>query len=575
MQRGILFLLFLLSFLTLSGQSTEPSIELSFQFSSAEEISFKALARPSNWSSETEIKLLQAENLEVYLLKAGSRKRLDFNYDGQQVVILFQNLPHPLARLELHYTLSREYLVEMEAWHYLQEGFSLNAARLSAESAFRAELGFVFPCFNADPHQWALNLITAKPWLISTPFEEDFRVDLNNETAHYYTSAQAQKPEALYILAGPFKSSKAEKQLEEIAENERTEALAGLSAEERAIAKMQEDFPELLAFIAKKREQVWSQNDLEKLIRPRKDLNQLYLKYEMLNPALKSKANFLNEQRIIVNSAKSLQQASLWQEEYYQISLGEDYLDAHLHQQYQAQLMQDKHSWYLFLQRYLAPQNLTLADTINLTDTAISLSQREYLSTAAVLYKKRAPQTLKLSYQYSYPRKAMRISVSQPDSSLFGIVELSALAIYAGDSIHGNFDFHFNIGDTIWWPLESAPRSLYINSRSEKWNFFKLDEKRPEAYYLFDFSQSKDPVLKRKALLALLETKNANLLATVMGIALDSGERELQLLALAKTEKLNVIGKQKLAESIKMLAEQSEDVKLKQKATEAYKIIVP
>jgi hypothetical protein len=575
MQRGILFLLFLLSLLTLSGQSTEPRIELSFQFSSTEEISFKALARPSSWSSKTVINLLQAENLEVYLLKAGSRKKLDFTYDGAQVVIPFQNLPHPLAHLELHYTLSRNHLEEMEAWHYLQEGFSLNALRLSDQGAFTAQLGFVFPCFNADPHQWALNLITAKTWFISTPFEEDFRVDLNNETAHYYASAQAQKPEALYILAGSFKSSKEEKQLEEIAENERAEALAELSTEERAIAKMQEDFPDLLAFVAKKRGEIWSQKDLKKLIKPRKDLNQLYLKYEMLNPALKSRSDFLDEQRIIVNSAKSLQQASLWQEEYYQISLGEDYLDAHLRQQYQAQLMHDKHSWYLFLQRYLAPQNLSLADTINLKDTTLSLSQREYLSTAAVLYKKRAPQTLKLSYQYSYPRKAMRISVSQPDSSLFGQIELSALAINAGDSIHGNFNFHFNISDTIWWPLEGAPRSIYLNLRSEKWNFFNLDERRPEAYYLFDFSQSKDPLLKRKALLALLETKNANLLATVMGIAIDSGERDLQLLALAKTEKLNVIGKQKLAESIKILAEQSKDVKLKQKATEAYKIIVP
>ncbi len=575
MQRGILFLLFIATFLNLSGQRKSASIELSFHYNAGQNIRFKALAQPKVWSENTTILLKKADDIKIYLLKAGSRKKLDFNYDGTQISINFPVLPHPLAQLEVQYSLSKRVLEENEAWEYLQEGFTLNAFNLSSEVSGKAELGFIFPCFNAEKHYWTLNFISPKDWLISTPLQEGFRVELSNEIAHYYASAQAQSPTALYILAGAFSSERAEKQLEEIAENKEKQAIAALSAEEQALAKMQKEHSDLLAFLAQKRGEPWSQKDLEKLLEPAKRADELYLQYEMLSPAVKSKEAFLREQKIILNSTKESEEASQWQEEYYQKSLGKDYLDAYLHQRYQRQLMQKEHSWYLYLQRYLAPQNLVLADTLKRRDTTLALSKRESLSTAAAVYKTRGAIPLKLTYQYSYPRKAMRLSISQPDSNLFGQINLNSLAINAKDSVETEFNLHFNLHDTIWWPLDGAPRSIYISLQNEKWNFFTLEEERPESYYLYDFSQSKDPVVKRKALLALLETKNANLLATVMGIAIDSGERELQLLALAKAEKLNVIGKQKLAESIKILAEQSEDVKLKQKAAEAYKIIVP
>jgi hypothetical protein len=182
---------------------------------------------------------------------------------------------------------------------------------------------------------------------------------------------------------------------------------------------------------------------------------------------------------------------------------------------------------------------------------------------------------INLKYQYSYKRKMMELCFSQADSNLFGDLDFSALAMSSTDSIRANFNIKFNLADTISWSLKGAPRSIYITLLPRLWNLFWLNEQRPQNYYLYDFSVSKDPVLKRRALIALLETQQANLLATVMGIAIDSGELELQLLALDKAEKLNSMGKQKLAQSIKALAEEAADVKLKQKAAEAYKFMSP
>jgi len=575
MQRGTLFLLFISSFLSLSGQRKIASVELAFRFTTAQEIQLKALVCPESWSAKTEITLLKANNVQVSLLRAGSRKNIQFDYDGKIVSINFLELPHPLAQLEIRYTLSKEFLEQSAAWQYLDGGFLLNDFNMAAGSTLNAEAGLLFPCFNRAEHYWSLNLVVPVNWKVSSPFKEDFQVELYGEVAHYFSSAQAQNPASLFLAAGPFKSDEPERILKELAEREEEEALMQISEAERLTRQLQKDYADLLAFIAVKKLEPWTQKDLEKLLKPTKLYSKLYLKHAMLAPGTKKEVNFLTDQKILLNSAESAVQASLWQEEYYQQLLGKDYLDAYLHKRFSMGLMQREHSWNLYLNRYLASEGLALADTFRLRDTTLPLNTREYLSTASALYKKRAAISLGLSYQYSYPRKAMRLIISQPDSNLFGQINLSALAIAATDSLAASFNLHFNRRGTISWPLAGAPRSMNIELKSEKWNFFTLNEQRPETYYLYDFSRSQDPLRKRKALLALLETSNANLLATVMGIAIDSGERDLQILALQKAEKLNAIGKQKLAESIKLLSEQSEDVKLKQKAAEAYKIVAP
>lgn len=579
MQRGILFLLFISSFLRLTGQRNAASVELALQYDSPPKLECKALVQASDWSLSTKLQLQQAQNLKIYLIKAGSRKALNFNYDGQEVSLTFSSLPHPLAQLELHYYLEKEFLETKEAWTFLEAGFLLNDFNMGENSALQGEEGLLFPCFSGEQHFWSLNLIVPENWEISSPFMEEYRIDLKGRVAHYFASAKAQSPASLYLAAGLFKSDKAEEILEEaeeILERLETEGeIVRVREEERLIAIMQNEHAKLLEFLAVKREEPWKQKDLEGLLELSKRQDELYLKHEMLPKVAGTKKHFLAEQRILINAAESLEQASRWQEEFYQKRFGPDYLDEYLHGLYRAQAMQAEHSWHLFLNRYLASQNLSLADTLQLADTSLTLSQREYLSTAASMYQKRKPISLSLTYQYSYPRKQMRFRLSQADSNLYAQVGLEVLAIGATDSTDTSFTSHLNLSDTLRWPLSGAPRSINVDLKKDKWNFFTLDEQRPEAYYLYDFSKSSDPQKKRKALLALLETRNANLLATVMGIAIDSGEKELQILALDKAKKLNTLGKQKLRESIKVLAEESKDVKLKQKAAEAYKIISP
>ncbi len=572
MQRGILFLLFLFSLLRLAAQENTASVELAFQYNTPNRLVCKALVKAKQWTLTNQLQLQQAQGLEVYLVKAGNRKTINFTYDGQVLSLLFNQIPHPLAQIELHYYLEQEFLESHEAWNFLEEGFLLNEFNLGDNPALRAEEGLLFPCFSGEKHFWSLNLVVPKNWEVNSPFEETYQIDLGANVARYFSSAAAQSPASLYLAAGKFESEEAEEILEYLeAEGE----IVQVSEEERRIAIMQKEHAKLLGFIAEKRGEAWSAKDWEDLIEPANKHNELYLKYEMLHEDGLTKKQFLAEQSILLNAAESVEQASRWQELYYQKHYGIDYLDQYLHKLYQAQAMQAEHSWFLYLNRFLADLNLSLADTAQLADTSLALKKREYLSTAAAIYQRQEPIELKLSYQYSYPRRAMRLHLSQPDTNLYVQLGLDLLAISAQDSFEASFTAHLNFSDTLWWDLAGAPRSINVELQKGKWNFITLREMRPEAYYLYDFSKSPDPQKKRKALVALLETRNPNLLATVMGIALDSGEKELQILALQKAEKLNSMGKQKLRESIRNLAEESEDVKLKQKAAEAYKIISP
>jgi hypothetical protein len=570
MQRGLLLLVFISSFFVLNAQTSYPSVELGFQFTQGKEILFRAICSPVSWSSRVEIKLLKAHGLSVYLIKAGSRNSLGYRYDGKKVELLFAELPHPLARLEIHYYLKRVDLEENSAWSYLEEGFIFNNVK---EDMLKSEAGFIFPCFNIEKHNWRLDLIVPATWDVYTPLQEDFRVDLAKQIARYYSSEQADKPGSLLIEArAPLKKQEV-KWIEP--KKEVLVLKAVIPKVDKRIASFKLENKTLLAFIEKKRTKPWQDEEFKELFSTPKASVGMYLKYEMLPAKLKSKDGFYLEQKVLLNSAENNQQASDWQEEFYRQTLGADYLDTYLQKHFNKNLEIDSHNLNNYLNRYLATQNLKLSDTTRLSDSSLTEEIKRHLSSAKAAYKAKGKILINLKYQYYYRRKVMQLTFSQADSNLFGSLDFGAFAISSDDSNRASFSTHFNLADTITWPLKGAPRSIYITMQPGPWNLFRLKEQRPENYYLYDFSVSKDPALKRKALLALLETRRANLLATVMGIAIDSGDLDLQLLALEKAEKLNSIGKQKLAQSIKALAEEATDVKLKQKAAEAYKFMSP
>ncbi|MGK0406871.1 MAG: hypothetical protein ACJAZH_000688 [Roseivirga sp.] len=570
MQRATLFFVFISSFFLLSGQKSYPSVELDFQFTQDEKIVFRAICSPISWSSRVEVKLLKAQGIRVYLIKAGSRKSLEHIYDGKKLELLFTELPHPLAKLEIHYYLERVDLEENSAWSYLEEGFIFNNVK---EDMLKSEAGFVFPCFNNERHNWRLDLIVPATWLVYTPLQEEFRVDLTEQIARYYASEQADKPGALLLEArAPIKR----KELKRIGLIKEVVVLKEvIPTENIRIANFKLENKALLAFIEKRKAKPWREEEFKELLSKPKTSAGMYLKHEMMPAHLKSKEDFYLEQKVLLNSAESNQQASNWQEEFYLQSLGVNYLDTFLQKRFNDSLEIDSHSLSNYLNRYLATRNLKLSDTTRLLDSSLTEEIKRHLSSAKAAYKAKGKVMVNLKYQYYYKRKVMELCFSQADSNLFGDLDFSALAMSSSDSTQANFNIKFNLKDTISWTLKGAPRSIYITVLPRPWNLFWLKEHRPQNYYLYDFSVSKDPVLKRKALIALLETRQANLLATVMGIAIDSGDLALQLLALGKAEKLNSIGKQKLAQSIKALAEEATDVKLKQKAAEAYKFMSP
>ena len=324
MQRGILFLLFISSFLRLAGQSNTASVELAFEYDAPGRIECKALVKAKEWSLSNQLQLQEAQDLQVYLIKAGSRKELDFKYDGQELSLSFNSIPHPLAQLELHYFLDQEFLEAKDDWTFLKEGFLLNEFNMGEKTALRSEEGLLFPCFSGEKHFWSLNIIIPENWEVNSPFIEEYRVNLKSKMARYFSSAKALSPASLYLAAGKFESDEADEILEFL---ERQGEIVQVSQEERLIATMQGEHEKLLTFLAIKRGVPWSQKKLEDLLEPTDKQEELYLKYEMLSENVGTKKQFLAEQRILINAAESEEQASLWQEEFYQQKYGSDYLD--------------------------------------------------------------------------------------------------------------------------------------------------------------------------------------------------------------------------------------------------------
>ncbi|MGB0177685.1 MAG: hypothetical protein ACPF9D_11000, partial [Owenweeksia sp.] len=95
-----------------------------------------------------------------------------------------------------------------------------------------------------------------------------------------------------------------------------------------------------------------------------------------------------------------------------------------------------------------------------------------------------------------------------------------------------------------------------------------IDDKRPDVYNLYQLSNAQSEEGRIEALSKLLQTSNANLFSTALGIAMDDPRAEIRAMALERAGNLNVPARQKLKDTLQKIAQSDPEPEVRQKAKE-------
>lgn len=140
--------------------------------------------------------------------------------------------------------------------------------------------------------------------------------------------------------------------------------------------------------------------------------------------------------------------------------------------------------------------------------------------------------------------------------------------IYLQDSIIEGTEVLRGAADTLRIALPQAPQSMTV----EWWHApAHITVYKPDMYWLRALQKASSAAEGREALQALLRTKNLNLLATVLGIAMESPAARIRLLALQNYSRLPAAGKLRLKSTLQNMAQEDTNAALRQMAAEILK----
>ncbi len=174
---------------------------------------------------------------------------------------------------------------------------------------------------------------------------------------------------------------------------------------------------------------------------------------------------------------------------------------------------------------------------------------------------------VKINYRYISSKKGLLLFTEQ-DTNLAAPYSFPLLLrIYLKDTlINTALTIKAVANDTLIAFIPESPQAGEIYAGLDFPGI--VAEKKPETYHLYMLSKGSSPQKREVALLELFETKNKNLLSTVLGIAMDSPDAAIRLKALAKADNLDEAAQNKLKETLIKLARQDPDGKVRQKAFE-------
>lgn len=500
-----------------------------------------------------ELDLFQANIREVRLSQGRLKDSLSYTYDFEKLRVSLPDNLDPRSRIYIRYSYSLETIQNSPFFELLKPGIVFNLYNLE-EGARSGVPGWLIPANQTPYQELKLGLLFPQDLKPGLPLEEDYAIELKDRRKLvYFYNEDALDLAAFYLVLGEFRRFDPEDFLEDLEEKEDF-------LRRGKLALFQEKYSRLLDFVAANKSLIWTDEQLENL---------------MALEVLPDPPTFLSAESLetkYVSSHRAMQNAILASHytgkelsdqfhQFWKATLGpqawQENLDLALERGDTSVLF-----WDYYSQWQLAQRDLVWQDSINVQKSEV---ERHYISILAAAQKRKAPLALKVSYRLKAQESRLYFYLSQPDTSLRFSSSLKGEMLFKDEVKSFSTNFSLGEADTVFIDLEKSPLSLYLEPRENALLSFE-EIGRPINYLLYDLSKAPSAEKRRSALLSLLEKAGPNLMATVVGIALDSGDPQLQQLALDKVKDLRPGGRARLESTLKAMALEQSNVKLMQKA---------
>jgi len=177
------------------------------------------------------------------------------------------------------------------------------------------------------------------------------------------------------------------------------------------------------------------------------------------------------------------------------------------------------------------------------------------------LYYARSLKVPRLEIRYGFKEGSLELY-----TSITPAVQVPfSYSIYLKDTLWEGYALFNQKPDTLRIYLGESPSNVRLSTASAP---VKLVDHKPDVYWLATLQSSSSPAEKSEALAALFETRNLNLLATVIGIALDEPLPALREIALKEYPRLLASGKERLQSTLQHLAQNEPEPHLRKLAQE-------
>lgn len=524
-----------------------PSIELNWDFKEGGDQYFEGWIKAQKLDSNYYY-LEGAEILSLRLSEGRLKQKLDYHYDSKRLAFKLPAEADDRARVYLEYKIPWEHLERSAFVSLLEPGLVLNALNMESNQG-SGKLGLVFPAPADASKQWLrLNIATADDLNIEAPLDLEFQAVEGSNLVRFYRSEEPLSMQDFYLAIGSFRRFDPEEVLADLKSQE-------LALEDQRIENFQSKHHDLLNYIAREKDYMFTREGLLGL----SEIEAATM--APIFPSLGSLDAELYQQRI---SLAILQEFYPDEWQFHWANWNRKALDA---EKWEA-LLKDQYEkqdssflfWRFYLEDYLAQYQLAWTDTLGMQRGSDSLR----LAKAKYFLKRRKSMPVQLNYRMNFREARMELYLKHRDTTQNLILEWQGEAYLKNDTLLFKRINSLKAKDTLFIAVPESPRAVYLNP--DPYQLVFLAEERPLNFLLFDLSQRNKPQLRRRAMLNLLENAKPSLKATVIGLALDSEEKELQHLALDKVNELKPDGRARLQSTLEALAAQNEDVKLKQKA---------
>ena len=503
----------------------------------------------------------QPDSLYSIRVKQGRLKDfIPFKREGEEVVLnlaSWSNRPERFA-VAFEYTIN---LKDSEKQAYIRN--SVGVLSFNGFNAYNgtgvAASGLFFPSVNGDVSTYSVNLSVPSAYEVFTIGEAEFKVSDHGITHHFWNCRQALPASAFYLITGDLVEDELD-DLDEVYHFSDTDL-----SEIRALNLRSENL-DLLSLLEEKAGFTVSDSMLLVIdsLSTQSDLSlQVYR-------ARQSKPMNAMESQLLLHAAEGNRLKGAYLAYLYQASLEEPawrFLTMKQHSEEHAKdTLASPEPIYIqsaeWLQNYYPDyrqQMLANGPDWNYPDSSAYLVFADSLRNYPVLPR--------LSISYRYREGMQNITVIQDTAYRAALSIPLDIAVYLRDTVIRQTRItEAEPESVIRIEANASPQAVQVNPG----RYFPayVEDNRPDVYNLYQLSNAQSEEGRIDALSRLLQTSNANLFSTALGIAMDDPRREIRAMALERAGDLNVPAQQKLKDTLLEMAQRDPDTDVRQKAKE-------